>query len=119
MKKEHDIIQIENVFYSEPENSEKRLFLCVILQALLDVSKNTITSNDKVNKAKAEAWFFTKVGVTCDNFEEVCDMAGVQPEKARSFAYKVIYADNKKYLRNRIRSVLRGDNDREEKRLDI
>ena len=40
MKNEPDIIQIENVFYSEPYNSEKRLFLCVILQALLDVSKN-------------------------------------------------------------------------------
>ena len=46
-------------------------------------------------------------------------MAGVQPDKARSFAYKVIHADNKKYLRNRIRSVLRGDHDTEEKRFDI
>ena len=40
MKDEPDIIQVENVFYSEPENSEKRLFLAVILQALLDVSKS-------------------------------------------------------------------------------
>lgn len=119
MKDKPDIIQIENVFYSEPYNSEKRLFLSVILQALLDVSKNIVTSNDKVNKMRAEAWFFSEVGVTCKNFETVCDMAGVQPDKARSFAYKVIHADNKKYLRNRIRSVLRGDNDREEKRLDI
>ena len=50
MKNEPDIIQIENLFYSEPYNSEKRLFLSVILQALLDVSKNTVTSGDKVNK---------------------------------------------------------------------
>ena len=71
MKNEPDIIQIENLFYSEPYNSEKRLFLSVILQALLDVSKNVITSNDKVNKARAESWFFAEVGVTCENFETV------------------------------------------------
>ena len=47
------------------------------------------------------------------NFETVCGMAGVTPSKARSFAYKVIRADNKKFLRNRIRSVLRGDNEKE------
>ena len=113
MKNEPDIIQIENLFYSEPYNSEKRLFLSVILQALLDVSKNVITSNDKVNKARAESWFFAEVGVMCENFETVCGMAGVTPSKARSFAYKVIKADNKKFLRNRIRSVLRGDNEKE------
>ena len=113
MKNEPDIIQIENLFYSEPYNSEKRLFLSVILQALLDVSKNVITSNDKVNKARAESWFSAEVGVTCENFETVCGMAGVTPSKARSFAYKVIKADNKKFLRNRIRSVLRGDNEKE------
>ena len=113
MKNEPDIIQIENLFYSEPYNSEKRLFLSVILRALLDVSKNVITSNDKVNKARAESWFFAEVGVTCENFETVCGMAGVTPSKARSFAYKVIRADNKKFLRNRIRSVLRGDNEKE------
>ena len=87
--------------------------MSVILQALLDVSKNVITSNDKVNKARAESWFFAEVGVTCENFETVCGMAGVTPSKARSFAYKVIKADNKKFLRNRIRSVLRGDNEKE------
>ena len=119
MKNEPDIIQIENLFYSEPYNSEKRLFLSVILQALLDVSKNIVTSGDKVNKARAESWFFAEVGVTCENFEMVCGMAGVEPSRARGFAYKVMKADNKRYLRNRIRSVLRGEDDKEEKRLDI
>ena len=118
MKNEPDIIQIENLFYSEPYNSEKRLFLSVILQALLDVSKNTVTSGDKVNKARAESWFFAEVGVTCENFESVCQMAGVQVNKARSFAYKVMRAENKKYLRKRIRNVLRGEDDKE-KKVDI
>jgi len=115
MKNEPDIIQIENLFYSEPYNSEKRLFLSVILQALLDVSKNIVTSGDKVNKARAESWFFAEIGVTCENFEMVCGMAGVEPSRARGFAYKVMKADNKRYLRNRIRSVLRGEDDKEEK----
>ena len=81
MKKEPDIIQIENIFYSEPENPEKRLFVAVILQALLDVSKN-IQTQDKVNKDRAESWFFTSVGVTCKNFESVCGMAGVHTSKS-------------------------------------
>ena len=118
MKDEPDIIQIENIFYSEPHSSEKRLFLSVILQALLDVSKNVVTPQDKVNKARAESWFFTSVGVTCENFESVCQMAGVQVTKARSFAYKVMKAENKKYLRKKIRNVLRGEDDKE-KKLDI
>ena len=118
MKDEPDIIQIENIFYSEPHSSEKRLFLSVILQALLDVSKNIVTSQDKVNKSRAESWFFTDVGVTCENFKSVCQMAGVNPSKARSFAYKVLNADNKDFLRKRIRNVLRGEDDKE-KRFDI
>ena len=118
MKKEPDIIQIENVFYSEPENPEKKLFVAVILQALLDLSKNIQTKTHRVNKDRAESWFFTSVGVTCENFESVCQMAGVQPAKARSFAYKVLNADNKDFLRKRIRNVLRGEDDKE-KRFDI
>ena len=45
---------------------------------------------------------FSEVGVTCQNFETVCDMAGVQPDKTRSFAYKVIHSDNKKYLKTEL-----------------
>ena len=118
MKDEPDIIQIENIFYSEPQSSERKLFLSVILQALLDVSKNVITPQDKVNKSRAESWFFTSVGVTCRNFHSVCQMAGVQPNKARSFAYKVMNASDKDFLRKRIRNVLRGE-DENKKRFDI
>ena len=110
MKDEPDIIQVENVFYSEPENSEKRLFLAVILQALLDVSKSVRNKRDAVDQDSARAWFFTSVGTTCDNFESVCDMAGVNVNKTRTFAYQVMNAKNKGYLRKRIRNVLRGEN---------
>ena len=110
MKDEPDIIQVENVFYSEPENSEKRLFLAVILQALLDVSKSVRNKRDAVDQDAARAWFFASVGTTCDNFESVCDMAGVNVNKTRTFAYQVMNAKNKGYLRKRIRNVLRGEN---------
>ena len=42
-------------------------------------------------------------------------MAGVTPSKARSFAYKVRNASNKKFLRKRIRNVLRGEDDNKKK----
>ena len=115
MKDEPDIIQIENIFYSEPISSERRLFLSVILQALLDVSKKVVTPQDKVNKSRAESWFFTDVGVTCENFKSVCQMAGVNPSKARSFAYKVMHSNDKNFLRKKIRNVLRGEDGREKK----
>ena len=87
------------------------MFVSVILQALLDVSKDIITKRDEVDKNSAKAWFFSSVGVTCENFESVCDMAGVNPERTRTFAYKVINADNKFFLRKRIRNVLRGEDE--------
>ena len=39
MTDEPDIIEIEQLFLSEPESSERQLFLSVILQALLDATK--------------------------------------------------------------------------------
>ena len=75
MDEEPDIIQMENLFHSEPQSSEKQLFLAVILQALLDLSKDYKSDKMQHEKDRAKAWFFTEVGVTCKNFETVCDMA--------------------------------------------
>ena len=111
MDEEPDIIQMENLFYSEPQSSEKQLFLAVILQALLDLSKDSKATRVQYDKDRAKSWFFTETGVTCENFESVCQMAGVQVTKARSFAYKVMKAENKIYLRQRIRNVLRGEDE--------
>ena len=38
MTDEPDIIEIAQLFLSEPESSERQLFLSVILQALLDAT---------------------------------------------------------------------------------
>ena len=37
-------------------------------------------------------------------------MAGVNVKRTRTFAYQVMNAKNKGYLRKRIRNVLRGEN---------
>jgi hypothetical protein len=42
-------------------------------------------------------------------------MAGVNPSKARSFAYQVMHSNDKNFLRKKIRNVLRGEDDKEKK----
>jgi len=91
-----------DVEHKKQEAPERGLFLSVILQALLDATND----KSKVNKDRAIAWFFCSVGVTCDNFEYVCENAGMDAEYTRSFAIKVINSKEIKYVRQRIRRVL-------------
>ncbi len=85
------------------------LFLCVILQALLDATK---TSNEgepeeeKIARRSAKAWFFASIGVTAEDFIEVCDMADVNYIQMRSFAHKVLRSKEVEYTRRRINTVL-------------
>jgi len=100
------ITEIEKQEYSPPE---RILFLSVIFQALLDATKEkTIveSSRTSVERAHARAWFFCSIGVTCDNFEYVCESAGMDADYTRSFALKVINSKEIKYVRQRIRRVL-------------
>jgi hypothetical protein len=91
-----------DVEYNKKESAERGLFLSVILQALLDATNN----KSKVHKDRAIAWFFCSVGVTCDNFEQVCEHAGLSPTYTRGFAYKVIHSPDLKYVRQRIKKIL-------------
>ena len=69
--------------------------------------KNKSTNKkSKVHRDKAIAWFFCSVGVTCDNFEQICNHAGLSPSYTRSFAYKVIHSPDLKYVRQRIKKML-------------
>ena len=95
----------------ERENSspERMLFLSVIFQALLDATKEKTkveSPRTSVERANARAWFFCSVGVTCENFEYVCENAGMDAEYTRGFALKVINSKEIKYVRQRIRRVL-------------
>jgi len=91
------------------ERPERVLFLSVILQALLDATKTKSkveTPQTSIERERARAWFFCSVGVTCDDFEDVCYNAGLSPEYTRSFAYKVINSKEIGYVRQKIKRVL-------------
>ena len=95
------ITEIEKQEYNPPE---RILFLSVIFQALLDATKEKTkveSSRTSVERAHARAWFFCSVGVTCDNFEYVCENAGMDADYTRSFAIKVINSKEIKYVRQR------------------
>tara|TARA_R100000008_G_C3467211_1_gene107153 strand:- start:137 stop:469 length:333 start_codon:yes stop_codon:yes gene_type:complete len=102
------------IFYTEylektESDPEKLLFLAVILQALLDATKprkKTETETSIVARDQAKAWFFASVGVTCSNFELVCENAGLEPTYVRGFAYKVLESKEIKYVRKRINKIL-------------
>ena len=100
MKKTIDIFL--DVEFNNKESPERGLFLSVILQALLDATNK----KSKVHRDRAIAWFFCSVGVTCDNFEQICQHAGLNPSYTRSFAYKVIHSPDIKYVRQRIKKML-------------
>ena len=106
MNEEPDIIHMELLFDKKKQSPEQYLFLSVVLQALLDVTKTVQSNKDSHYKARAKAWFFCSVGVTCDNFERVCFMAGINPEKTRSFAYKVIDSNYSGNFKTRIKNLL-------------
>jgi len=107
MKKEEIFLVEEGL--DEVSTPEKTLFLCVLLQALLDATK-PITEEEPVtailNRDRARAWFFASVGVTSEDFIQVCDYAGVDAEYMRDFAFKVLRSGEIEYVRKRINAVL-------------
>tara|TARA_R100000455_G_C6149979_1_gene39572 strand:+ start:110 stop:448 length:339 start_codon:yes stop_codon:yes gene_type:complete len=91
------------------ESAERKLFLAVIFQALLDATKpkeKKESSISIINRDRAVAWFFCSTGVTCDNFEFVCEQAGLSSSYTRHFAYKVIHSKEIKFVRQKINAVL-------------
>lgn len=105
---EKDIITIESELI-ESRSPERTLFLCVLLQALLDATKPTYDgepSASVIERDRAVAWFFASVGVTAEDFTEVCDLAGIDPSYMRQFAFKVLKSGEIEYVRKRINAVL-------------
>ena len=104
-----DYIDILTEVKKQESSTERILFLSVIFQALLDATKiksKVESPRTSVERQHACAWFFCSIGVTCDNFEYVCENAGMDAEYTRSFALKVINSKEIKYVRQKIRRVL-------------
>ena len=96
-------------FRPDPSSPEQTMFLCVILQALLDATKQPYKgepSEARIERDRATAWFFASIGTTAQDFEEVCTNAGVDPNYMRDFAYKVLHTGEIEYVRKRINAIL-------------
>ena len=110
MKENEALLYTKFLTNSQTKSSrEKLLFLAVILQALLDASKpKTNNESDSSLQARepATAWFFCSVGVTCDNFEYICDNASIDSDYVRTFAYKVLKSKEITFVRKRINKLL-------------
>ena len=97
-------------FIEQDAPPERLLFLCVLLQALLDATKPSSGSaepeEEVLARNSAKAWFLASIGVTAEDFVAVCDLAGVDPKTMRTFAFKVLKSKEIKYVRKRINTVL-------------
>ena len=90
-------------------HNEQVLFLCVILQALLDATKpeeNNESVEARLARSSAKAWFSASIGVTAQDFRDVCDLARVDSSYVKSFAYKVITEKSIPFIRKRINTLL-------------
>ncbi len=102
-------VSIVSLYELTEKDSHKSLYLAVIIQALLDITKPELEGEDneiRIQRDQAHAWFFASVGVTCDDFETVCHYAGLEPHKVRSFACEVIVSGDVENVRRRFSSII-------------
>ena len=100
---------LEEEVLRDRTSSEQTMFLCVLLQALLDATKPKYKGepdSSVVERDRARAWFFASVGVTAQDFRTVCDYANVDPVCMKEFAFKVLKSGEIEYVRKRINAVL-------------
>jgi hypothetical protein len=100
---------VEEDVFRERTTPEQTLYMCVILQALLDATKPSYDGEPEASileRDRAKAWFFASVGVTSEDFKMVCDYADVDYNYMREFAFKVLESGEVEYTRKRINAVL-------------
>ena len=100
---------VEEDVFTERTTPEQTMYMCVILQALLDATKPSYKGEPETSileRDRARAWFFASVGVTAEDFTEVCDSAGVNPEYMRQFAFRVLKSGEVDFVRKRINAIL-------------
>ena len=100
---------VEEDVFKERTTPEQTLYMCVILQALLDATKPSYDGEPEASileRDRAKAWFFASVGVTSEDFKMVCDYADVDYNYMREFAFKVLESGEVEYTRKRINAVL-------------
>ena len=91
------------------KDGERSLYIAVILQALLDLSKPKFKNEDssiQLYRDQAHSWIFKDIGVTCQDFEEVCYYAGLEPSVIRNFASNVINSEDNTNVRRKFQALL-------------
>tara|TARA_R110000824_G_scaffold43088_6_gene126391 strand:- start:1009 stop:1362 length:354 start_codon:yes stop_codon:yes gene_type:complete len=83
------------------------LFNGVILQALLDICREEDCFDG--DREEAMEWFFSSIVSIKENFESVCDLAGVEMPRVKAFAYRIVNSDNKKTIRRQISYYLHDE----------
>jgi hypothetical protein len=85
------------------KDGNRSLYISVVLQAILDVSKPTSSSEDssfQVYRDQAHSWLFKEVGVTCQDFEEICFYV------VRKFTSNIINSEDSNNVRRSIYALL-------------
>jgi len=109
MENDEILASVLNEGVHESHNPAKLLWLCVILQQLLDATKPEYTGESSYNillRDSAKAWLLAGYGVTATDRDDVCYMAGVEPEALKSFTKKLFNNGEIDYVRKRINAIL-------------
>ena len=105
----NDSVDFESLYSVTRKDPIRSLYLAVILQAIIDLIKPESiqeSSNIKLQRDQAHAWVFSSVGVTCENFEDTCILAGLEPGMVRTFTLNVIKSGDTDEVRRKINSIL-------------
>ena len=100
---------LASLFDAVQKNSYKSLYFAVVLQAILDTIKPMAVEEDSLitlHRDQAQSWIFASVGVTCENFEDTCDFAGIDPSLVRKFTEKTIDIGDVENVRRNLTSLL-------------
>ena len=104
-----EVPDFDSLYDLTQKDPDRTLNLAIILQALLDMSKPkepNETNETALQRDQASAWVFASVGVTCENFESTCHLAGLEPETVRDFAIKAVTSENVNEIRRKLNSFL-------------
>jgi hypothetical protein len=72
------------------------------------------TTYTSVNRDRAKSWLTSDVGVTAEDKETICFLAGIEPEALTSYARKVIDTKEVPFIRKRINAILHEPQIKEE-----
>jgi hypothetical protein len=105
-----DLDNILEIHNDTKKYSDRVLFLSVVFQAILDATKpktNEESTSITMLRDEATSWFFASIGVTSQNFQFICDYAGLKPKRVREFVSYVINSKNPEEIRSKLNSILK------------